>query len=74
MGKTYRKVNSGSQSEDYHSDHNRGFAKKKKRNSHHSVRNKNKNKCEDEFDTRISNKMKDHWASKYYGELGNVPE
>ena len=42
MGKTHRNVYAQSDSESmYGSPHNRGFAKTKKRHSHHSVRNKN---------------------------------
>ena len=75
MGKTYRNVSGGSCSEDYHSDHNRGFAKKKKRHSHHSLRNKNRNKYDEEyenFNCKTTEKMNKHWAASYYGKLGNV--
>jgi len=75
MGKTYREVFAGSCSVDYHSEHNRGFAKKKKRNSHHSIRNKNKNKDESEYDNfncKSVTKMNTHWAASYGGDIGNV--
>ncbi len=77
MGKTYRKVSAGSQSVDYHSPHNRGFAKKKKKNSHHQVRTKNRNLInEDDFikSDNIPNKMKYHWAAKFMDDSnGNMP-
>ena len=45
MGKTYRNVAAQSDSESmYGSPHNRGFARSKKRHSHHSIRSQNKKK------------------------------
>ena len=45
MGKTYRNVLAQSDSESmYGSPHNRGFARSKKRHSHHSIRSQNKKK------------------------------
>lgn len=77
MGKTHRNVNSGSNSVDYHSPHNRGFAKQKKQYSHKQIRNSNKNFDEDTFQNmnHISSKkkMNYHFASAYRGEIGNIP-
>jgi len=77
MGKSYRNVYAGSNSIDYHSQHNRGFAKVKKQNSRRRVRIHNKCCGEDEImsikhlhDSEI---MNNHFASRYYGELGNIP-
>jgi hypothetical protein len=77
MGKTYKNVNAGSNSVDYHSPNNRGFAKVKKQHSHRKVRTHNKYCSEDDI---ISLKqlngnqiMNNHFASRYYGELGNIP-
>ena len=45
MGKTYRNVKALSDSVSmFGSPHNRGFARTKKRHSHHSIRSQNKNK------------------------------
>lgn len=76
MGKTYRNVFAGSNSVDYHSQHNRGFAKVKKQNSRRRVRTHNKCCGEDEIisvkqlhDNEI---MNNHWSSGYHSELGNI--
>lgn len=76
MGKTFRKNNSGSQSESYHADKNRDFAKKKKRHTHGQVRRHNK-KCDTTEDNvqntkSISKLMKHHWASAYSNEMNNL--
>lgn len=77
MGKTHRKVNAGSCSVDYHSPHNRGFAKDKKRNSHHKIRTFNRGLNIDNLDENIDvlnckqPKMNSHWAASYYGEYCN---
>ena len=75
MGKTYRNVNAGSCSTDYHSPHNRGFAKDKKAYSHHSIRTHNKGCDEDTIEVFNckQRKMNTHWAASYYGETPNVP-
>jgi hypothetical protein len=73
MGKTHRNVYAQSDSESmYGSPHNRGFAKTKKRHSHHSVRNKNRNANEE---TIIQTKHK-HWCGegrKNIDKIGNIP-
>ena len=75
MGKSHRKVNSISSSVDYHSEHNRGFAKVKKAHSHHRIRKHNYN-CNEEtievFNCK-QNKMKFSGHCGYIGELNNVP-
>ena len=76
MGKTYRNVFAGSNSTDYHSPQNRGFAKFKKQHSHRKVRKHNKC-CDDENIISLKNLncnqiMKNHWASGYYGKRGNI--
>lgn len=77
MGKTHRNVNAGSNSIDYHSPHNRGFAKDKKQYTHKQIRNSNKICDEDTFQTmkHISGekKMKEHFASGYRSKIGNIP-
>jgi hypothetical protein len=75
MGKTYRKVNAGSCSIDYHSPHNRGFAKDVKARSHHSIRTHNKGCNEDNIQTfNCKHKhMNTHWAASYYGKPLNLP-
>ncbi len=73
MGKTHRNVYAQSDSESmYGSPHNRGFAKTKKRHSHHSVRNKNRNANEE---TIIQTNHK-HWSNqggKNIDKIGNIP-
>lgn len=76
MGKTYRNVFAGSNSVDYHSPQNRGFAKCKKQHSHRKVRAHNKC-CSDETfislkDLNSNQIMNNHWASGYYGKRGNI--
>ena len=75
MGKTHRKVNAGSCSIDYHSPHNRGFAKDKKAYSHHRLRTHNKGCNEDSIEVFNckQKKMNTHWAASYYGESSNIP-
>ena len=77
MGKTYRNVGAGSNSVDYHSKHNRGFAKEKKSYSHKQTRNNNRNCNEDTFQKNSWFKpemnMNSHWASQYVGKIGNIP-
>lgn len=77
MGKTYRNIWAGSNSVDYHSPHNRGFAKEKKQYSHKQIRNSNKVLDEDSFKTmkyiKRQKKMNEHFASGYYGRIGNIP-
>ena len=77
MGKTYRNVNAGSNSTNYHSPHIRGFAREKKTYSHKQTRNNNRN-CDDETFQQNNwlnpeMNMNSHWASQYYGKLGNIP-
>jgi len=77
MGKTYRNVNAGSNSVSYHSPHDRGFAKQIKARSHQIIRHNNNNKnCNDDnieiFNCKCE-KMNNHWASAYYGRIGNIP-
>jgi len=79
MGKTHRKVNAGSCSVDYHSPHNRGFAKEEKAYSHHKIRTQNRssigNSIEDNIETFNckQKKMNCHWAASYYGKQCNIP-
>lgn len=75
MGKTHKKVNSLSQSSDYHSDHSRKILGTKKKTSRRQLRCSNKLCDEDNIllNRDIKNRIKDHWASGYYQELGNVP-
>lgn len=75
MGKTYRNVYAGSNSKDYHSPHNRGFAKEKKQYSHKQLRVSNNNCDEDNYKTmRDIKKMNNHFASSFYNsQLGNIP-
>ena len=75
MGKTRRNVNAGSCSTDYHSPHNRGFARDVKARSHHSIRTHNKGCDEDSVQTfNCKHKhMNTHLAASYYGEALNVP-
>ena len=73
MGKTHRNVYAQSDSESqYGSPHNRGFAKTKKRHSHHSVRNKNRDANEE---TIIQTTHK-HWCGesrkKSIDKIGNI--
>jgi hypothetical protein len=75
MGKSHRKVISVSSSVDYHSEHNRGFAKDKKARSHRRIRKHNYN-CNEEtvevFNCK-QQKMKHSGHCGYIGELNNVP-
>jgi carboxypeptidase C (cathepsin A) len=74
MGKTNRNVNAGSCSTDYHSKHNRGFAKQEKARSHRSIRAQNKG-CDEETIQLFNCKQKHmntHWAASYYGPACNV--
>jgi len=75
MGKTYRTVFSGSQSEDYHSPHSRKILGNKKKYTRKQIRNNNKQCKEDSIKSSkdIKNKIKNHFASGYYGKIGNVP-
>ncbi len=77
MGKTHRNVYSGSNSVDYHSPQNRGFAKDKKANTHRQIRNHNKSADEETIislkDLSREKNMNNHWASRYYSEKGNLP-
>lgn len=75
MGKTYRNVFGGSQSIDYHSPHSRTILGTKKANSRRQIRNNNKMCDEDNIKNTncIKNKIKEHWASMYYGKIGNIP-
>lgn len=75
MGKTHRKVKAGSCSIDYHSPHNRGFAKIEKANSHHKIRTHNRGCDEDSIEifNCKQKKMNNHWAASYYGEACNIP-
>ena len=77
MGKTHRNVNSGSNSIDYHSPQNRGFAKEKKANTHRKIRTHNKCVAEDNIkslkDLHSQQIMNNHWASSYHSEIGNIP-
>jgi len=72
MGKTHRNVYAQSDSESmYGSPHNRGFAKTKKRHSHHSVRNKNRDANEETIQTKHK-----HWCGegiKSINKIGNIP-
>ena len=75
MGKSYRNVYAGSNSVSYHSDHDRGFAKKKKRHSHKQFREIN-NKCDDEINNKTFKPrmcMNDGCGSGYHGPVGNIP-
>ncbi len=77
MGKTHRNVYAGSNSVDYQSPQNRGFAKEKKANSHRKIRAYNKTANEDNIKS-INNLhsteiMNNHWASCYRDEVGNLP-
>ena len=80
MGKTYRNVNSQSDSESmYGSPHNRGFARKKKRHSHHSIRSQNKKKDinEDNFQTHFTQEKVNEYSTSYNKKKvkknGNIP-
>ena len=80
MGKTYRNVQAQSDSVSmYGSPHNRGFARTKKRHSHHSIRcqNKNKNINEDNFQTHFTHKKVNEYSTshtnKQIDKLGNIP-
>jgi hypothetical protein len=78
MGKTHRNVYSGSNSVDYHSSHNRGFAKDKKANTHRKVRTHNNSSFNEDNlislrDLSSNNIMNNHWASSYHSEKGNIP-
>ena len=80
MGKTYRNVAAQSDSESmYGSPHNRGFARSKKRHSHHSIRSQNKKKDinEDNFQTHFTHKKVNQYSTshdkKKINKIGNVP-
>lgn len=74
MGKSHRNVWAGSNSVDYHSPHNRGFAKKIKADSHRRIRTHNRHCNEDSIKTFNckERKMNQHFASIYYDKLENV--
>ena len=75
MGKSHRKVFAMSCSVSYHSPHDRGFAKRKKADSHRQIRTHNRN-CDDDtieyFNCKIG-KMNRQWPSGYRGPNGNIP-
>ncbi len=77
MGKSHRNVYAGSNSVDYHSPQNRGFAKEKKAKSHRRVRAHNKTANEDNIksinDLHSTEIMNNHCSSLYYDEVGNLP-
>lgn len=76
MGKSYRNVSAGSNSEHYKFDKCRGFAKDKKRTSHHQIRNDNRNCDEESIQTnnfKTEMYMKNGIGSGYWGKIGNVP-
>tara|TARA_B100001287_G_C22610202_1_gene494745 strand:- start:190 stop:645 length:456 start_codon:yes stop_codon:yes gene_type:complete len=75
MGKTYRNVKAPSDSVSmFGSPHNRGFARTKKRHSHHSIRsqNKNKNINEDNFQTHFTHKKVNEFKV-IDNKIGNIP-
>ena len=77
MGKTYRNVYKHPDSESmFGSPHNRGFARSKKRHSHHAIRNQNKKKNINE--DNIQTHFKHRKVNEYFGhtkpdKIGNVP-
>tara|TARA_B100001287_G_C22672202_1_gene525832 strand:- start:1318 stop:1818 length:501 start_codon:yes stop_codon:yes gene_type:complete len=77
MGKTYRNVYKHPDSESmFGSPHNRGFARSKKRHSHHAIRNQNKKKNINEYN--IQTHFKHRKVNEYFGhtkpdKIGNVP-
>ena len=80
MGKTYRNVLAQPDSESmYGSPHNRGFARSKKRHSHHSIRSQNKKKDIDEnnfqkhFTHRKVNEYSTYHTKKKVEKNGNIP-
>ena len=80
MGKTYRNVLAQSDSESmYGSPHNRGFARSKKRHSHHSIRSQNKKKeiNEDNFQRHFTHRKVNEYSTSYdkkkVEKIGNVP-
>lgn len=80
MGKTYRNVKAQSDSESmYGSPHNRGFARTKKRHSHHSIRSQNKKKDinEDNFQTHFTHEKVNEYSTSYNKKKvkknGNIP-
>jgi len=78
MGKTHRNVCAQSDSESaYGSPHNRGFAKTKKRHSHHSIRNKNRNADEETIQNTCKHWKVNHYSGRYtpksIDKIGNIP-
>jgi hypothetical protein len=78
MGKTHRNVYAQSDSESlYGSPHNRGFAKIKKRHSHHSIRNKNRNADEETIQNTCKHWKVNHYSGRYtpksIDKIGNIP-
>ena len=78
MGKTHRNVHAQSDSESvFGSPHNRGFAKTKKRHSHHSIRNKNRNANEETIQNTSKHRNVNHYLREYrskdINKIGNVP-
>ena len=81
MGKTYRKVKADSDSISLlGSPHNRGFARTKKRHSHHSIRSQNKKKDinEDNIQTHFTHKKVNEYSTSYFDhkkidKIGNIP-
>jgi hypothetical protein len=70
MGKTY-KDSAGSRSESYNENKHRGFVRKMDHNSHHSLRNKNRNA--DELTFNKLNKS-NHWMNNIgYVQPSNIP-
>ena len=74
MGKSHKKINSGSQSVDYQSSHSRNILGIKKKTSRRKIRHNNSLCDEDNIlSTKYTkNKVKDHWASAYTGKQGNI--